>query len=312
MSTIYANGREISAKKDANKSTAAMPDVCLSPPSPPAGPIPIPYPNNAMGSDTDSGTRAVKIKGSEVGMKDSSNYKSSKGDEAATRSFGMGVVTHTLSDKMHHSAWSFNVKVEGANVIRHMDLTTHNHNNPPNLALGMNQAGFAEEQIRDLKCSELAEHNQKVMRGGDFKSGAPMSSITTTAATYTPPGGSSYLMQGSSNTEALSAGKSAGYAPVRPDSQKMACTGDSGGGGQYANHTEPKLVSAIFDEAKKLGIKPPTPLGTLKMNIHWPSAQSPKTSEDPCSHCDKWVCAAKKCGLEIVLCKGGAEHSPTC
>lgn len=313
MSTVYANGREISAKKDANKTMAAMPDVCLSPPSPPAGPIPIPYPNNSMGSNTDQGTRSVKIRGSEVGMKSSSNYKSSTGDEAATRGLGMGVVTHTLSDKMHHTAWSMNVKVEGANAIRHLDMTTHNHNNPPNIAVGLNQAGMAVEQIRDWTCDELSSYNQNVMRGGDFKDGAAMDSITTTAATYTPPGGGSYLMQGSSCTNSLiNASRSSGYAPVRPKSQKMACTDASGGGQQYANHTEPKLIAAIFDQAKAMGITPHTPLGTLKMNIHWPDPPAGKSQSDPCSHCEKWVCAAIKCGLDIKLCSNGKATTPKC
>ena len=124
---VFANGREISCKADDNKSLAAMPDVCLSPPSPPAGPIPIPYPNFAMGSDTNSGTKSVKVGGEQAGIKNSSDYKSSKGNEAATRSFGMNVISHTISGKMQHAAWSMDVKFEGKNVIRMMDLTTHNH-----------------------------------------------------------------------------------------------------------------------------------------------------------------------------------------
>ena len=124
---VFANGKEISAKKDDNKSICAMPDVCLSPPSPPAGPIPIPYPNTAQGSDTSDGSKTVKIGGDEAGLKNSSAYKKSSGDEAATKSLGMGVVTHTIQDKMSHAAWSMDVKFEGANVIRHMDMTTHNH-----------------------------------------------------------------------------------------------------------------------------------------------------------------------------------------
>lgn len=124
---VFANGRGISSKANANKSLAAMPDVCLSPPSPPAGPIPIPYPNFSEASNTNSGSKTVKIKGKEVGQKNSSEYKSSKGNTAATRSFGAGVVTHTLEGKTAHAAWSFDVKVEGENAIRHLDLTTHNH-----------------------------------------------------------------------------------------------------------------------------------------------------------------------------------------
>lgn len=124
---VYANGREISAAKDANQSLGAMPDVCLSPPSPPAGPIPIPYPNFSRAADTSAGAKTVKVGGDQVGIKDSSNYKRSKGDEAATRTLGMGVQTHTIQGKMYFAAWSFDIKIEGKNAIRHMDITQHNY-----------------------------------------------------------------------------------------------------------------------------------------------------------------------------------------
>src|SRR5215831_20381644 len=109
-----------------------MPDVCLSPPPPPAGPIPLPYPNFSQPSNTSDGTKTVKIADDEVGMKDQSNYKNSKGDEAATRTFGMGVVSHSIQGKTYFAAWSSDVMFEGANAVRFMDMTTHNHANPMN------------------------------------------------------------------------------------------------------------------------------------------------------------------------------------
>jgi hypothetical protein len=124
---VFANGMEVSGKADDNKTICAMPDVCLTPPSPPAGPIPIPYPNTAKAADTSDGSKTVMIGGQEVHLKDKSNYKTSTGDEAATKAQGMGVVTHTIQGKMYFTAWSFDVKVEGENVTRHMDMTTHNH-----------------------------------------------------------------------------------------------------------------------------------------------------------------------------------------
>src|SRR5205823_5915431 len=68
---VYANTREVSCKAAAGKSIAAFPDVCLSPPSPPAGPVPIPYPNTATASDTSGGSKTVQISGQEVMLKDS-------------------------------------------------------------------------------------------------------------------------------------------------------------------------------------------------------------------------------------------------
>ena len=110
---IFANGMEISAKKDGNKSLAAMPDVCLSPPSPPAGPIPIPYPNFSNASKTSGGSKSVQIGGKEIGLKNKSNYKKSTGNTSATRTLGMGVISHTIEGKTKHAAWSFDVKFEG-------------------------------------------------------------------------------------------------------------------------------------------------------------------------------------------------------
>ena len=64
---------------------AAFPDVCLSPPSPPAGPVPVPYPNTSFSKDMQNGSKTVMIKGKEVMLKDQSFYKTSPlGDEAAT------------------------------------------------------------------------------------------------------------------------------------------------------------------------------------------------------------------------------------
>lgn len=38
-----------------------------------------------------------------------------------------GVVTSTNRGKVYFNAWSMDVKFEGENVVRHLDLTTHNH-----------------------------------------------------------------------------------------------------------------------------------------------------------------------------------------
>jgi hypothetical protein len=128
--TVFANGREISCKAGDGKVTAAFPDVCLSPPSPPAGPIPIPYPLFSFVKDTTSGSKTVKINGKEVMLKDKSYYKKCKGDEASTKSFGQGVITHTLGGKVYFISWSMDVEIEGENVVRHLDMTTSNHASP--------------------------------------------------------------------------------------------------------------------------------------------------------------------------------------
>jgi hypothetical protein len=128
---VFANGREIACKADQGKVIAAFPDVCLSPPTPPAGPVPIPYPVTSMSSDTEQGTKQVKISGKEVMQKDSSDFKKCTGDEACTKSLGMGVVTHQQTGKVYFAAWSMDVKIEGANAVRHLDMTTSNHASKP-------------------------------------------------------------------------------------------------------------------------------------------------------------------------------------
>ena len=128
---VYANGREVSCKAANGKSICAFPDVCLTPPSPPAGPIPIPYPNTGMASDTDGGSKTVQISGQEVMLKDSSDFKKSTGDEAATKSQGMNVITHQIQGKCYFTSWSMDVKIEGENAVRHLDMMTHNHASTP-------------------------------------------------------------------------------------------------------------------------------------------------------------------------------------
>jgi hypothetical protein len=43
----------------------------------------------------------------------------------------MGVVTHQIQGKAYFVSWSMDVKIEGENVVRHMDMTTNNHASLP-------------------------------------------------------------------------------------------------------------------------------------------------------------------------------------
>ena len=125
---VFANGNAVACKAGNDKVIAAFPDVCLSPPSPPAGPIPVPYPDSSFSKDMKKGSKSVKVKRKEAMLKDKSFYKSSPlGDEAATKSFGSGVISHVITGKTYFVAWSMDVKFEGKNVDRHLDLTTSNH-----------------------------------------------------------------------------------------------------------------------------------------------------------------------------------------
>jgi hypothetical protein len=141
---VYANGDEIACKAGDGKVIAAFPDVCLTPPTPPAGPIPVPYADTSFSKDMKEGSTTVRIKGQEVMLKDLSFYKSSPlGNEAATKNLGAGVVTHVITGKTYFVAWSMDVKIEGQNVDRHTDLTTSNHASPmANASVPMLNAAF--------------------------------------------------------------------------------------------------------------------------------------------------------------------------
>lgn len=128
----FANGREVSGKASSGKTIAAFPDVCFTPPQTPATPpgVPIPYPNTGMASDTTGGTKKVKIGNKEVGIKNASCFKKSTGDEAGSAP-KKGVVTSKNMGKVYFKAWSMDVKFEGKNAVRHLDLTTNNHGSDP-------------------------------------------------------------------------------------------------------------------------------------------------------------------------------------
>jgi len=72
----------------------------------------------------------VKISGEEVMLKNKSYFKKSTGDEAGSAPM-KGVVTHSNTGKVYFTAWSMDIKVEGENVVRNLDQTTHNHGSVP-------------------------------------------------------------------------------------------------------------------------------------------------------------------------------------
>ena len=134
---VYANGMAIACKAADGKTIAAFPDVCFTPPLTPATPpgVPIPYPNTAMASDTTNGTKTVMIAGQEVMLKNISVFKTSTGDEAGCAP-KKGVVTSTIKGEANFICWSMDVKFEGENIPRHLDLMGHNEqcdpaNTPP-------------------------------------------------------------------------------------------------------------------------------------------------------------------------------------
>jgi Domain of unknown function (DUF4150) len=72
----------------------------------------------------------VKSSGQEIMLKEKSFFKQSTGDEAGSAP-KKNVITSKIKGKAYFIAWSMDVKVEGENVVRHMDMTTHNHGSKP-------------------------------------------------------------------------------------------------------------------------------------------------------------------------------------
>jgi len=121
--------------KGSNGQGIAPGDVCLTPPPPPAGPVPIPYVNVASAGDLTKGSTTVKVDGEPTALEDKSECSTSTGDEAGQQ--GGNVITHKTKGKAFFQLWSFTVKVEGKGVCRHGDLMGQNSGTPPAGAVDM-------------------------------------------------------------------------------------------------------------------------------------------------------------------------------
>jgi hypothetical protein len=121
---VGANGQSIVTQKSGGKLITG-PDVCKTPS--PGGPVPIPYPNIAMSSDLAKGSKKVKINGVPACLK-GSNFSKSMGDQAGALG---GVISGKTSGMAEPTTYSFDVKIEGKNVVRNLDLFQSNQKNTP-------------------------------------------------------------------------------------------------------------------------------------------------------------------------------------
>jgi hypothetical protein len=299
---VFANGREISCKAADGKSICAFPDVCLSPPSPPAGPVPIPYPNTGFATDTTSGSKTVKISGKEVMLKDKSYFKKSTGDEAATKSLGMGVVTHQLQGKVYFNSWSMNVKFEGENVVRHLDLTTHNHasqgpNTPPwpysdsmSLPSADPNCEVAGAMVKagNERLPEHVKEDKYVIAGAKY---VPAPGEFSTPVAVGVSGGAL------SPSQIVIGGKYSGFAKgiKRGQTSNVPCPSNPAGVHTYSKkgrpkegHAEAKIIEDLFKVAK-----PGTPKGTLYLKV---------VGEPICDDCKSLIKCAEETGLKVLEC----------
>jgi len=118
--TVTVNSPNTVVHKGSGGMSAVFPDVCKTPT--PAGPVPIPYPNIAKSSDAADTATTVMADGQGIMLK-KSIFAMSTGDEAG--SVG-GVVSNCIKGKAQFIMYSFDVKAEGQNVPRNMDMMKQN------------------------------------------------------------------------------------------------------------------------------------------------------------------------------------------
>jgi hypothetical protein len=159
---VFANGREVSCKAGAGKVIAAFPDVVFTPPQTPATPlgVPIPYPVTSISSDTTNGSKTVKINNKAVMLRNQSYFKKCSGDEAGTAP-KKGFINSSRGGKTYFKSWSMDVKIEGENVVRHLDLTTSNDQSE--LANASAPTPEVENMAKPTfnDCSKYVEHEQE-------------------------------------------------------------------------------------------------------------------------------------------------------
>ena len=124
--TVKANMRTV-VHAASNGVATGSPDVCQTPS--PAGPVPIPYVNVAMSTDTTAGSVTVKMDGNPI-MLATSFFAVSTGDEAG--SAGGGVVSAMIKGKAQFVCFSFDVMVENKPVPRSADPMVQNMGGAPN------------------------------------------------------------------------------------------------------------------------------------------------------------------------------------
>jgi uncharacterized Zn-binding protein involved in type VI secretion len=131
MGLVFINGRA-AVYKDGPGQAVAFPDVCLCPPGPPAGPVPVPLSNTVVAADLQGCAKTVLIAGKPAAHL-KSFFAKSTGNEVS-RSTGGGVISHATQGMAYFQTGSPNVFIEGQPAVRHADLLTCNHLStmPPN------------------------------------------------------------------------------------------------------------------------------------------------------------------------------------
>jgi Domain of unknown function (DUF4150) len=323
--TVYANTREISGKATPNKTIAAFPDVCLSPPSPPAGPIPLPYPITGVASNTTDGTSSVYIRGKEAGKKNGVKYSKVDGNQPATNSFGAGVITHKITGPLKFAAYSFDVFLEKGGAERFMDMTTQNHTNQGNTSPGVDTAGQSTgggeppdcEAMRDeLEGDRAAVEAEQAAGTPGFQSQALETSTEcgTLSSATTSPGGMQY---GASNQLLADRAQRVsgrpyptppppGYQAYAPTPSR-ACNGNPPivhPTGRHSRHAEMNILNKI-DWANNAP-------SSITFCIDYPAAGGQAVPNRPCPNCQQTIQQVCACVEQIYVCDENNNPEPQC
>jgi hypothetical protein len=119
--TVTLNSPNTAVHASSSGQSPVFPDVCLTP-APPGPPVPIPYPNIAKSSNASKTSSTVKVDGNAIMLKDS-EFSSSSGDEAGSTG---GVMSGCNRGKAQFITYSFDIKIEGQNVPRNLDMMKQN------------------------------------------------------------------------------------------------------------------------------------------------------------------------------------------
>ena len=325
--SVFANGMEVSGKATPNKTIAAMPDVCLSPPPPPAGPVPLPYPMTGMASDTTDGCTSVIVKGKEAGKKNATKYSKTMGNEPATNSFGANILTHKLSSSLKFAAYSFDVIFEGGGACRFGDLTTQNHMNAGGGSVSSSVAGANGGStppppdcaaMRTELDSDRAAVQQQIAAGTPgFQSQALATNAqcgtmasASTGALGGLPGCSNQLL-----ADRLQRVSGRAYpTAVQPNYQaysptpSSACNGNPPivhQTGRASRHAEMNILNKI-----NWASNPPR---TITFCISYPSAGPGGSQPDrPCPACQQTINQVCACVDQIYVCDENNNPEPQC
>jgi hypothetical protein len=166
---VFINGRE-AVHAGSSAKGIAMPDVCLCPPAPPAGPIPTPLPNTFKAADLTSGAATVFIEGNPVGNMRSYIQKST--GNAVSRSTGGGIISHAVEGAAYPVMGSMDVFIESSPALMVLGLWTGNHqpgakmpgNTPPAPLMGEMSVPGMPPKVSEMDAREGKDFIHLVLR----------------------------------------------------------------------------------------------------------------------------------------------------